>query len=318
MADGGGDEAGPSSGRRQRFTAQQALGLFQTLASDDNLASESEVEFSDGGSDSDGERNAMNFESDSDSSSDTEGSAAQPRPQTHTNALTTRNQFGDAIPPNRRQVPGVNANLDQSSSPLDCLKVILTQDIIDDLNKSTNEYAEERCRPQRPCIRKRSVHQTWEPVSEYERVKFFCVLIAMGLEVRPSVHDYWSTEEIMYNAFYHTMFRRERFKSIYHTMLHCSDPDSENKHKIEPLIDAVIEASREAFYPFQNLSIDEMVIGFTGRWKFKQYNPSKPKKHHIKTFGLVDSTTGFVLRLLNHFGRDMSYKPALDHDLTRE
>ncbi|XP_005113519.1 piggyBac transposable element-derived protein 4-like, partial [Aplysia californica] len=337
----GGDEAGPSSGRRQRFTAQQALGLFQTLASDDNLARESEVEFSDGGSDSDGERNAMNFESDSDSSSDTEGSAARPRPQTHIvnnaatdwveisqnlgldltplhlqNILTTRNEFGDPLPPrsNRRQVPGVNANLDQSSSPLDCLKVILTQDIIEDLVKSTNEYAEKRCMPHRPSIRKRSVYHTWEKVSEYEMVKFFCVLIAMGLEVRPSVRDYWSTEEIMYNAFYHTMFRRERFESIYHTMLHCSDPDSENKHKIEPLIDAVMEASREAFYSFQNLSIDEMVVGFTGRWKFKQYNPSKPKKYHIKTFGLVDSTTGFVLRVFPYFGRDTSYNPELDHD----
>ncbi|XP_005110938.1 piggyBac transposable element-derived protein 4 [Aplysia californica] len=200
MADGG-DEAGPSSGRRQRLTAQQALGLFQTLASDDNLASEREVEFSDGGSDSDGERNAMNFESDT-----------------------------------------------------------------------------------------------------------------MGLEVRPSVSNYWSTEEIMYNAFYHIMFRRERFESIYHTMLHCSDPDSENKHKIELLIDAVMEASREAFYPFQNLSIDEMVVGFTGRWKFKQYNPSKPKKYHIKTFGLVDSTKGFVLRVFPYFGRHTSYNPALDHN----
>ncbi|GFO17909.1 PiggyBac transposable element-derived protein 4 [Plakobranchus ocellatus] len=43
----------------------------------------------------------------------------------------------------------------------------------------------------------------------------------------------------------------------------------------------------------ERLSLDEMIIGFKGRWAFKQFNSSKPKKYHIKTFGLCDSATGF-------------------------
>ncbi|BFZ21097.1 hypothetical protein BsWGS_24136 [Bradybaena similaris] len=134
----------------------------------------------------------------------------------------------------------------------------------------------------------------------------------MGINRRPSIRDYWSKSELMYNKFYHTMFPRDRFEIIYHTMLHCSDSASENKDKIEPYMNLLIENFNQAFYPYENLSIDEMVIGFTGRWKYKQYNSSKPKKYHIKTFGLVDATTGYVLNILTYFGASTSYDPAAD------
>jgi hypothetical protein len=49
----------------------------------------------------------------------------------------------------------------------------------------------------------------------------------------------------------------------------------------------LIEKFQAAFYPYMNVAIDEMVIGWKGRWKYKQYNSSKPNKYHIKTFGLV-------------------------------
>ena len=67
------------------------------------------------------------------------------------------------------------------------------------------------------------------------------------------------------------------------------------------------EKFQAAFYPYENVSIDEMVIGWKGKWKYKQYNPAKPKKYHIKTFGLCDSITGYVYNLLIYFGKETSY-----------
>ena len=46
---------------------------------------------------------------------------------------------------------------------------------------------------------------------------------------------------------------------------------------------------------------------FKGRWKNKQYNPSKPSKYIIKTFGLCDSATGYAFNILTFFGSDTSY-----------
>ena len=69
----------------------------------------------------------------------------------------------------------------------------------------------------------------------------------------------------------------------------------------------VITKFQKAFYAYKNLSIDEMVISWKGRWKYKQYNAAKPKKYHIKTFGLCDSATGYVYNILTYFGKNTSY-----------
>ena len=57
-----------------------------------------------------------------------------------------------------------------------------------------------------------------------------------------------------------------------------------------------------------------MIIGWKGRWKYKMYNAAKPHKYHIKSFGLVDSSTGYVLNLLTYYGAETSYDPETDSD----
>ncbi|KAK3780881.1 hypothetical protein RRG08_052039 [Elysia crispata] len=54
------------------------------------------------------------------------------------------------------------------------------------------------------------------------------------------------------------------------------------------------------FYNKVNLSIDEMIVGYQGRWKQKQCNASKPQKDHIQCFGLIDIETGYVLHILTY------------------
>lgn len=60
-------------------------------------------------------------------------------------------------------------------------------------------------------------------------------------------------------------------------MLHASDGESIGKEKIEPFVNKLCKSFQNAFYPYQNVSIDEMVVKWQGRWKCKQYNPNKPK-----------------------------------------
>ena len=83
------------------------------------------------------------------------------------------------------------------------------------------------------------------------------------------------------------MFPRNRLEAIYHIMLHVApSQESHAKEKIEPFMKNLIANYQKAFYPYEDVSVDEMVIKYKGRWKNKQYNPSKPSKYHIKTFGL--------------------------------
>ena len=63
------------------------------------------------------------------------------------------------------------------------------------------------------------------------------------------------------------------------------------------------------YTPSRFLSIDEIVIGFKGRFLFLQFNTTKLAKHHIKAFGLTDSSSGYVLNFLIYFGANTSYDP---------
>lgn len=109
----------------------------------------------------------------------------------------------------------------------------------------------------------------------------------MGIDRRPNLEDYWCTDTYNYTPWYHEIFSRNRFESLYSTMLHVSSVGDERskKDKIEVFLNMLLENFQGAFYPGGDLSIDEMVVKWKGRSKFKMYNPNKPEKYHIKTFG---------------------------------
>jgi hypothetical protein len=71
--------------------------------------------------------------------------------------------------------------------------------------------------------------------------------------------------------------------------------------KIEPFVNMLLQKFQSAFMPYQEIAIDEMIVGFKGRWQYKQYNATKPSKYDTKSFGLVDSRTGYVVNSLTYY-----------------
>ena len=221
----------------------------------------------------------------------------------------------DFLPKNRRE-PGINAatGIDENSSAIDCFRALWTPEVFNQLLNTINNYAEQRQQRNNPP-KKRSLIAKWEPLTLFELYKFIAVTITMGIIDMPTVKHYWSGKSMYQSSFFSKLFTRDRFELIFHAMLHVSSTaQAEGKDKIEPFMNALIANFNHAFYPFQSLSLDEMVIGWTGRWIYKQYNASKPKKYHIKTFGLCDANTGYVVNILTYFGRDTSYSHESDGD----
>lgn len=64
-----------------------------------------------------------------------------------------------------------------------------------------------------------------------------------------------------------------------------------------------------AYYPSENVSIEEMVIGWKGRFKYKQFNTAKPNKYDIE---MHLKETEYVYNLLVYFDAITSYDPHLN------
>lgn len=85
-----------------------------------------------------------------------------------------------------------------------------------------------------------------------------------------------------------------------------------------------IEVLPKLYYPNENVTVDEQLVAFRGRFPFKQYIPSKPAKYGIKIWTLCDSDTSYVLKAQIYTGKEQGAAPERNQgmrvvaDLTSE
>ena len=73
--------------------------------------------------------------------------------------------------------------------------------------------------------------------------------------------------------------------------------------KIKSVRADLISKFKKTFHPFQNICIDESLLLFKGRLAFKQYNPKKRSRFEMKTFGICDCKTGYVIDVVPYSGK---------------
>ncbi len=64
----------------------------------------------------------------------------------------------------------------------------------------------------------------------------------------------------------------------------------------------IISNSKFYYYPGQNLSLDECLIGFKGNHKLKVYIPEKSHKYGFKSYIITESETSYIWNLSLHNG----------------
>ncbi|KAM3936742.1 piggyBac transposable element-derived protein 4-like [Leptodactylus fuscus] len=65
----------------------------------------------------------------------------------------------------------------------------------------------------------------------------------------------------------------------------------------------------KSYIPDQNIAIDESLISFKGRLKFRQYLPSKRARYGIKMYKLCESSSGYTYKFRVYEGRDTRIEP---------
>ncbi|XP_046686188.1 piggyBac transposable element-derived protein 4-like [Homalodisca vitripennis] len=82
---------------------------------------------------------------------------------------------------------------------------------------------------------------------------------------------------------------------------------------ISDLFNQLISNGRGLFCPKANVTVDEMLVPFRGKCRFKQYMPKKPAKYGIKIFCMADSGSSYLCNAFIYTGKNC-YSVGLTRD----
>ena len=97
------------------------------------------------------------------------------------------------------------------------------------------------------------------------------------MNFKKKIKDYWSCIVIYLKELDLKKFFMLLFKKFVPCVIRKRKA---SKAKIEALVDKLCTWFQKAFYPLQNVCIDEMVIPHMGIWEYKQYNPKNIEECH--------------------------------------
>lgn len=113
---------------------------------------------------------------------------------------------------------------------------------------------------------------------------------------------YWSRKWPFASDNFSSIMSSRRFELIL-KFLHFNDSSTQPSkgqtgydklYKIRPLLNILLANFKNAYQPYQNISIDESMISYKGRLSFIQYLPKKPHKWGLKAWVLADSRNGYT------------------------
>ena len=81
------------------------------------------------------------------------------------------------------------------------------------------------------------------------------------------------------------------------------DPEHDKLHKIRPIVSHLQNKFDAVYKCEKNISIDESMIPFKGRLKFKQRMPMKPVKYGIKLYEVCELRTGYCSQFSVYLGK---------------
>ena len=131
---------------------------------------------------------------------------------------------------------------------------------------------------------------SWKKITVEELGPFLGFSVLMGINLLPSVDDYWSKDQRLGYAPIADRIPRWRFREISrylhfvdngHLVAH-GDHGHDRLGKVRPLMDYLNTKFAALYEPSKETAVDETMIKFQGRSSLKQYMPKKPTKRGVK------------------------------------
>nr|BAF82021.1 piggyBac transposase Uribo1 [Xenopus borealis] len=198
---------------------------------------------------------------------------------------------------------------------MDFFNLFITEAILQDMVHFTNLYAEQYLASHSLPVYSRA--QAWYPTNVNEIKKFLALTLAMGLVELNTIASYWDTTTVISVPLFSAVMPRNRYQILLR-FLHFNDnaaavppnePGHDRLYKLRPLIDSLSQRFAEVYTPSQNICVDESLLLFKGRLKFRQYIPSKRSRYGMKFYKLCESSTGYTRSFMFYEGKDTNLDP---------
>lgn len=214
--------------------------------------------------------------------------------------------------------PAFNIDGEQlnGDEPVDFYLLFVDHEIQDMLVNETNRYAEQKIVEgiANESLSKHSLLTKWEDTNRAEVLRFLAIIMWMGLDTKPELRDYWSTNPLYKNDLSKRCgFSRNKFELFLHCF-HMSDnenlPPDNRLYKISPLITMMNNKFQKICEPNESVCIDETMVPFRGRLSFLQYVPGKRHKYGIKLFKLCIAE-GYTYAVKVYGGKEQPSEKSL-------
>jgi hypothetical protein len=139
----------------------------------------------------------------------------------------------------------------------------------------------------------------WSNITSEKMREFLGLTTLTGQVRKNSIKDYWSYDPpISTPIFPHTM-SRNHFESICQNW-HFSDNSQQTQgagrlFKIWPVYEYFLQKFRSVYSPKQELSLDEAMIPWQARLKFRTYNPWKITKYGVLVKMVCEAVSGYIV-----------------------
>ncbi|XP_066457722.1 piggyBac transposable element-derived protein 4-like [Eleutherodactylus coqui] len=209
-------------------------------------------------------------------------------------------------------IPGINLDVTNFSF-MDYFSLFISEELLTDMVRKTNLHARQYI-AQHPS----STHtKNWKPTTLYEFKKFLGLTLNMGIVKKPTIRSYWASSPTHATPVFSAVMPRHRYEEILRFLhfndnlqaLPRTDPNYDRLFKIRPLMTYFNEIFKTHYTPEKNLSIDESLMSFKGRLRFRQYIPTKRARYGVKLYKLCESETGYTTTFRIYEGRDSKINP---------
>ena len=198
----------------------------------------------------------------------------------------------------------------EDSREIEYFEMFFDGELMKLLVSETNKYHMHTLR-RGPMSTSRRKH--WKDTDEKELYIFIALSILMPHTYKGNQNEYWSTDPLIETPVFGKTMSRDRYLLLLRT-LHFADNDlggsqEDSLWKIRPVMSHLLQRYKKYFHPFRKLVIDESLLLYKGRLRFKQYIPSKRHRFGVKLFVLCDCETGYILDIIVYIGKGTISQP---------